>query len=139
METEIPKLIPGWEGKAKGILRVLWEQGLLDGSKLNSYTLDGKKDLHGVLRPETSLKHLLGSCTDFAHEESLLQTIGKRMGVMVECMPKCHCELVGGGIEYAWACSKNAYHQMLLSQKWKKEMFRNTVRLCWSRNILTVE
>jgi len=64
METEIPKLIPGWEGKAKGILRVLWEQGLLDGSKLNSYTLDGKKDLHGVLHLETSLKHLLGSCTN---------------------------------------------------------------------------
>jgi len=55
----------------------------------------------------------------FAQEETLLQTMGKRMGFMVDCMLK-HCELVGEGIEHAWACTKNAYHQMPLSQKRKK-------------------
>ena len=76
MEEEIPKVTEGWEGKPKGMMQVLWERGFIDKNNLQQYTLDGKKDGHGNLRPETSLKHLLANCIDFEEEESLLQSMG---------------------------------------------------------------
>jgi hypothetical protein len=77
---------------------VLWERGLIDPHNLNQYTMDGRKDQFGVLQPHTSLKHLLRSCRDFQEEESLLQTMGRKMGVLVDRTPKCHCELAGEGV-----------------------------------------
>ena len=79
-----------------------------------------------------ALKYLLGNCTDFEEEESLLQAMGRKLGVTVNQTPKCHCELAGEGIEYSWGCTKNAYHQKPLSDKRSKEKFRETVRKCLS-------
>jgi hypothetical protein len=31
--------------------------------------------------------------------------------------PKCHCELAGEGIEYAWGCAKNHYRRQPLKDK----------------------
>ena len=45
--------------------------------------------------------------------------------------PKCHCELAGEGIEYAWGCAKNHYHQQPLKHKKGKENFRQTVANWW--------
>ena len=64
-DREEPKLQQGWEGKAKGMLQILWEQGFIDISNLKMYAIDGKKDAYGVNQPETSLKYLLGNCKDF--------------------------------------------------------------------------
>ena len=35
--------IPGWEGKAKGLLQVLWERGFIDESNLSSYNISGTR------------------------------------------------------------------------------------------------
>ena len=51
----------------------------------------------------------------------------------------CHCELAGEGVEYAWGCAKNHYRRQPLKDKRGKENFRQTVRKCFSRDILTIE
>jgi hypothetical protein len=48
-----------------------------------------------------SLKYLMANCTNFMEEESLLQSNGWKMGVIIDWAPKCHCELVGEGVEYS--------------------------------------
>jgi hypothetical protein len=53
------------------------------------------------LQHHSSLKYLLGNCTDFEEVESMLQSIGSALGVTIDWMPKCHCELAGEGIEYS--------------------------------------
>ena len=54
-------------------------------------------------------------------EESMLQTMGRKIDILVDRKPKCHCELAGEGIEYSWGCSKNKYRLLPLSEKRKKE------------------
>ncbi len=46
----------GWEGKPKGMLQVLWEQGWVDEQQWQDYTVNGKKDTLGSTINETSLK-----------------------------------------------------------------------------------
>ena len=113
---------------------MLWERGFIDALNLNQYTMDGRKEAYGVHQ-----KYLLGSCKDFKIEESLLQSIGRTMGMLVDQTPKCHCELAGKGIEYSWGCAKNLYRQQPLREKRSKETFKATVRKCLSRNNLTTE
>jgi hypothetical protein len=113
MEIPLVELVEktqlGWEGQPKGMLQILWEHGWNDINNLGKYTVSGKKNELGVIDTEFSLKHLLGSCRDFEEEESLLQARGTSLGVMVDRTPKCHCELLGEGIEYSWGCAKNYY------------------------------
>jgi hypothetical protein len=101
LDEQIKKIQPGWEGKAKGMLQVLWERGFLDVGNLKQYTVDGQKDAFGNLQHKTSLKYLLGNCTVFEEEESMLQSVGRALGVSIDQTPKCHCELAGEGIEYS--------------------------------------
>ena len=103
------KIVEGWEGKPKGLLQVLWERGLVDQNRLDKYTLNGQQDAFGVVDKRFSLKSLMANCLDFEEEETLLQTMGRAMGVSVDRTPKCHCELAGEGIEYSWGCAKNSY------------------------------
>jgi hypothetical protein len=79
--------------------------------------MDGRKDQFGIHQHHTSLKHLLGYCRDFQEEESLLQTMGQKLGVTVDHTPKCHCELAGEGIEYSWGCAKKYYRRLPLKEK----------------------
>jgi hypothetical protein len=93
------KIIDGWEGKAKGLMQVLWERGFVDVNDVSKYTLNRWQDASGILMKETSLMYLMSNCQDFEDEESLLQTMGREM---VDFTPKCHCELAGEGIEYTY-------------------------------------
>ena len=129
----------GWQGKAKGLLQVLWERGFIDTTNIEKYTMNGRQDACGVLMPETSLKNLMANCVDFEEEESLLQANGHEMGVLVDRTPKCHCELAREGIEYTWGCSKNYYRALRLHDKRGKEKFKVAVVKCLDRNILTTE
>jgi hypothetical protein len=133
------KVIEGWEGKAKGLMQVLWERGFIDVNDVSKYTLNGRQDASGILMKETSLTYLMSNCQDFEDEESLLQTMGREMGVLVDRTPKCHCELAGEGIEYTWGCSKNHYRSMKLQSKKGKEKFRDAVKKCISRDLLTTQ
>jgi hypothetical protein len=79
------------------------------------------------IQKDTSLHELVANWADFENEETLLQTKGWEMGVLVDQTPKCHCELVGEGIEYSWGCAKNVYWRQPLKMKRGKESFRSTV------------
>jgi len=138
------KVIEGWEGKAKGMLQVLWERGFVntaEGEKkaYQNYSIKGYNDQFGNHRPETSLKELMSSCKDFVEEEMMLQSIAHDLGVRVDRTPKYHCELAGECIEYAWACSKNKYRSILLENKRGKENFVSSIRSCISREHITRE
>jgi hypothetical protein len=101
----VEKVKEGWEGKAKGLLQVLWERGLIDGNNLKQYSLTGKKDDLGTVDDSTSLRHTMGMCHDFMNEEGMLQYIAKSIGVKVLLTPKGHAELAGQCVEYVWACA----------------------------------
>ena len=80
----------------------------------------------------------MSNCEDFEEEESLLQAMGREMGITVDRTPKCHCELAGEGIEYAWGCSKNFYRSLHLNDKRGKENFRSCVEKSLSPEVLTI-
>jgi hypothetical protein len=88
------------------------------------YTINGRKNSLGILDLDSSLKYLLGNCTDFEEEETMLQSMGTKMGILVDCTPKCHPELAGEGIEYSWGCSKNCYRKLPISEEKKRERER---------------
>ncbi len=62
------KDLEGWEGKPKGQLQVLWEWGWIDDTDSRAYT-------------------------DFKEEETMLQAMASKKGVLVNCSPKCHAKL----------------------------------------------
>ena len=94
-------VVDGWEGKPKGLLQVLWERGIVDETRLSEYIINGRQNGYGVLDKSFAFKSLMASCLDFEEEETLLQSTGREMGVLVDRTPKCHCELAGEGIEYS--------------------------------------
>jgi hypothetical protein len=47
--TQASRVKEGGEGNLKGLVQVLWERGLIDGSKFNSYILTGRKDAFGII------------------------------------------------------------------------------------------
>ena len=120
---------PGWEGQPKGLLQVLRERGLIDISKLEQYTLDGKKDpITGVANLQSSYRHIMANCRDFREEETALEYLGTQLGVTVRLTPKFHAELAGEGIEYSWAHSKAFYRRLPLSEKRGRDSFKQLVR-----------
>ena len=68
----------------------------------------------------TSLIEILSRCPDFQDELTKLQWVASQLGVIVERTPKCHPELAGEDIEYAWGFAKAYYRS--LSMKHKKEV-----------------
>jgi hypothetical protein len=78
----------------------------------------------------------MSNCFDFEEEESLLQSIGRKMGVLIDGTPKCHCKMAGERIEYSWGCAKNTYRANPIRDKRRKETYRSTVRTCISREVI---
>ena len=54
----------------------MWEQGWIDKSKLNYYTVRGKKYEKGMVIQETYMLHLMEQCRYFSEEDTLLHYIG---------------------------------------------------------------
>ncbi len=76
--TVTQRFIPGWAGKEKGLLQVLWERGWIDETKTSQY----KKvvtDNTGFPVKEFSLAMMLESCIDFANEKTQLEFICKSL------------------------------------------------------------
>jgi hypothetical protein len=138
ISIETQGIVEGWEGKAKGMLQILFERGFIDPSKIvnrdiskiTEYTVDGRNDAFGNLLPETSLKHHMAQLSDFQDEETLMQHHGKSLGVKVDRTPKCHPEMAGEGVEYSWAGAKGFYCRLPLSEKRSKAKFREAVTRC---------
>ena len=93
----------GWVGKSKGLLQVLWERGFIDETSIEKYKLTGKNDDFGIVDNSTSLRHMMTMCSDFLHEQGMMEFIGRKVGVEVILTPKCRPELAGEGVEYIWA------------------------------------
>jgi hypothetical protein len=133
-------IIQGWEGQPKGMEQILWERGWIDPTVTRKvYTVHGTKDSMGAVRKDTSLLYLMSNLKDFHGQETMLQLKATEMGIFIDRTPKCHCELAGEGIEYAWGCAKNRYRRQPLKDKRGKDNFRRTVRKCFSREVITTE
>ena len=119
---------------------MLWERGHIDntdGLAYQKYNTNGTRDEFGITKPETSLKQLMSRCLDFEEEESMLQSMVRKMGYEVDRTPKCHAEMAGDGIEYIWALIKNHFRRILLHKKRGKENFMKCVRECLSKELIT--
>ena len=136
-------LVKGWQGQPKGLIQVLWERGFIDPSKPRRYyAMKGTKDSTNIIRPDSCLVKLMEACTDFEEEQTLLQKMVQNMSdrpgqFSLDRSPKCHCELAGEGIEYAWGCAKNWYRNQPMSEKKGKKNFLALVRRSISRDQLT--
>ena len=134
--------IPGWMGKQKGMLQVLYERGYIDITKVKSarsmrYSKDGKKTdlVDGALTyvgKQFSLKFILKNCSDFKNEKTDLEHLCNdlsegcinKIGILFT--PKFHCEIAGEGIEYSWGVSKRIYRKYSFQEK---RSFQNFVKL----------
>ena len=74
----------------------------LDKFDFEDFNEKGQKDSYGQIIEGTNLSGMLGRCTDFTKEDTLLQTHCKAMGVKCDRPPKCNWEVAGEGIEYRW-------------------------------------
>jgi hypothetical protein len=126
-------IVEGWEGKAKGMLQILFERGFLDPSKIanrdlskiTDCTVDGRNDAFGNLLPETSLRCHVAQLSDFQDEETLMQQHGKSLRVKVDRTPKCHPGMAGEGVEHAWAGAKGFFRRLPLSERGCVEMHQH--------------
>ena len=125
-------------GKSKGLLQVLWDGGFIDEMIIEKYKLTGKNDDFGIVDNSTSLRHMITMCSNFLHEQGMMEFIGRKVGVEVILTPKCHAELAGKGVEYMWACSKNHYLNLSLTEKKGKDKFTEAVRKCLSVDVITL-
>ena len=129
-------LVPGWEGKGKGLLQIMWERGWVNESLIRQYKMRMEDDA-GVLIPEFSLAHMMESCTDFQNKMLQLEFVCHELGCKVLITTKYHTEYAGVGIEYSWGLSKAMYQKCPLSSKKGKQNFDALVSKCISRTALT--
>jgi hypothetical protein len=120
------------------LLQVYWEHDPNENTD-KVHTIDGQKDALGVLNQDFSLKSLLGSCVDFDEEETMLQSMGRKMGALIDRTLKYHPDFAGEGIKYSWGCAKHYYQRLPLEEKRKKEKFLGSRRKSMSREVLSQE
>ena len=140
---KIQKIEEGWVGKAKGMLQILYERGMIDRDKVGhprsmSYSKMGKKAdfTNGQLNSKgqkNSLHHLLSKCTDFSNEKSDLEHLCADLSTInstttITFTPKFHCEIAGEGIEYAWGLAKKYYRRIPYHQKRSFAQFVSSVK-----------
>jgi hypothetical protein len=105
----------GYVGKAKGAAHIgfecgFWDENLrlpdgrlvsMQGSKLRT---EGTKEIRD---PSTSAREILRTCEDIRTEKPQLKYIVEDLlGCHMKLTPKCHPEIAGRGVEYAWGYSK---------------------------------
>jgi hypothetical protein len=127
LEVEEPLLEHGWVNKPKGLLQVLWERGFIDPVKagLLDYVVHDKPGCKG-------LRTMVAELRDFENEETRLQYVGQKLGLMIDRSPKYHPECAGEGIEYSWGCGKGMYRYLPIASKKGKDNFLKQVRVCLS-------
>ena len=64
---------------------------------------------------------------------------GSQLGVTVDRTPKCHPELAGEGIEYAWGAAKLYYQKQPLKDKRNKSVYEELVKRSLSNQILSLQ
>jgi hypothetical protein len=132
------KVVPGWEGKGKGMMKILYERGWICEEQFGRYKKKVIDDA-GLIVKEYSLEHLLATCTDFANEMTQLEYVCSSLGVKVLITTKFHAEFAGEGIEYSWGAAKAIYRRYPLYCKKGKVNFIGLVSKCISREVLTAD
>jgi hypothetical protein len=117
----------GWLNKPKGLLQILWEGGFIHPLRINKedYIVDDKPGRKG-------LRTMAAELRDFENEETRLQYVGEKLGLMIDRSPKYHPECAGEGIEYSWGCAKGKYRYLPMANKKGKDKFVGQVRACLS-------
>ena len=119
----------------------MFERGWIDPMQIQQYTSDGMKETSSIqpncnvgvttlIDPtgcKFSIKSLMLLQKDFTNEVTLLQYHAGELGAIVDRSPKCHPEIAGEGIKYAWALSKFFYRRSPISKKRTKTNFRQLV------------
>jgi hypothetical protein len=125
LKRKVPKITPGYIGSAKGGKQIAFERGFFDATcKMDGVEVSWEGDLikdaegkqvldkRGKKARNTvrSVRGMLGGCADFANEKTLLQhVLEDKLACLCMLTPKCHPEIAGRGIEYAWGYSKLRY------------------------------
>jgi hypothetical protein len=86
---------------------------------------------------ETSVREILKHCADFANETPQLEFIAQKYwGAFIRLTPKCHPEIAGRGIEYAWGYAKLRFRGGINDAV--PVHLEENVRAALSRDILTI-
>ncbi len=151
---EEDEVIPGWLGKSKGLLQILWERGwIVPSANINDYVKYKRKhwlDQNGNILPQFEsdakkflLTDLLSECPDFKYEKSAMQKLAEDLSqrhqrnIELLISPKYHCELAGEGIEYGWGLFKKYYRRTEHADKKGRQKFTSCVKKCLEK--VTVE
>ena len=101
--------------------------------------MKGKKQHDGSHDETTSIVQLMSIQPDSQDQETLLMFYGRQLGVTVDRTPKCHPQLAGGGIEYAWGAAKLYYRKQPLKEKRIKSVYQELVKRSLSNEILSLQ
>jgi hypothetical protein len=86
---------------------------------------------------ETSVREILKRCEDFANEVPQLEFIAhKYLGAFLRLTPKCHPEIAGRGIEYAWGYAKLRFRRGINDAV--ASHLEENVKAALSREVLTI-
>ncbi len=91
-------------GEYKGAPTSSAGNGLIGATIHTEYGVSGKKDpCSNVIPAGANLREIMKSCYDISQEESLLQSMGRKMGININQLPKW---LVSEVIKYSWCCQR---------------------------------
>jgi hypothetical protein len=86
---------------------------------------------------ETSVREILKGCDDFANETPQLEYIAQTyLGAFIRLTPKCHPEIAGRGIEYAWGYAKLRFRRGINDAV--ASHLEENVKAALSREVLTI-
>ena len=101
--------------KPKGAAQIICERGftdlegkLPDGRKVSMNGTSSKDPVTSMVTIDktTSALSILKRCSDFQNEQTQMMFICSLLLVKLLLTPKCHPEISGRGVEYAWGYSK---------------------------------
>jgi hypothetical protein len=113
IKRDEPKMVKGYIGDGDvplGMLEYLYRRGFIDPAATKAPSKD-------------ECIKILESLTDFKAELTLMQTVGRDIGLQVIMTPICHCELAGRGVEYGWGVSKLVYRKINDGQSKKTRQY----------------
>lgn len=111
---------------------------MVNGKK---YSMNGKSmkdELTGVVTIDTttSIIRVLKGCSDFKNEQTQLMYIMNLLGAYLVLTPKCHPEIAGRGVEYAWGYGKLRFRRDFNDAIAKN--LNNNVRRSLAADVLTI-
>jgi hypothetical protein len=117
-------------------MEVSWEGDLIKDVQQGRQLLDR----HGskARKTQRSVQEMLAGCASFENEKTLLHyVLEDKLDSLCMLMPKCHPEIAGRGIEYAWGYSKLCFHNKINDMK-QKHLDEN-LRMALTKDVLTLQ